>query len=358
MVDTDHDPGWLVRGGSGRYGRVRGWRGRGARVDSALAGRIESALGYDIEDNRSMAQERAEIAFANAIVESDDIGEGTRIGAFAHVLAGAKVGRDCNLCDHTFIENDVVVGDRVTIKYGVQLCDGVRLENDVFIGPNASFTNDISHSKTIVKRGASIGANAAILPGITIGERAIVEPGSVVTQNVPPDSVVAGNPAKIIGYVGVPANMRNVPAASAKSGSDATEVKGVTLHTLPRVDDMRGALTFTEVETGIPFEIKRFFLVYDVPSSEIRGEHAHRTQHQFLICVHGSCCVLADDGANRREFWLDAPSRGLHLAPLTWSVQYKHTQDAVLLVLASDTYDPNDYIREYDEFLGLIGKNA
>jgi UDP-2-acetamido-3-amino-2,3-dideoxy-glucuronate N-acetyltransferase len=304
-----------------------------------------------------------------AIVETDAIGEGTRIGAFAHVLAGAKVGRDCNLCDHTFIENDVVVGDRVTIKYGVQLCDGVRLENDVFVGSNASFTNDIfprgkqpldngEQAKTIVKRGASIGANATILPGIAIGERAIVGAGSVVTQNVPPDSVVAGNPAKIIGYAGVPGNMKNVATAIVKSGSDATEVKGVTLHTLPRVDDMRGALTFTEVETGIPFEIKRFFLVYDVPSSEIRGEHAHRKQHQFLICVHGSCCVLADDGTNRREFWLDAPSRGLHLAPLTWSVQYKHTQDAVLLVLASDAYDPNDYIREYDEFLSLIAKLA
>jgi UDP-2-acetamido-3-amino-2,3-dideoxy-glucuronate N-acetyltransferase len=302
----------------------------------------------------------------NAIVETDAIGEGTRIWAFAHILGGARIGRDCTLSDHTYVENDVIVGDRVTVKSGVQLCDGVRLENDVFVGPNASFTNDVfprgkqntgagETAKTTVKRGASIGANATILAGITIGERARVGAGSVVTQNVPPDSVVAGNPAKITGYVGVPSNLKNVPAASTEAGSDATEVKGVTMYTLPRVDDMRGALTFTEVETGIPFEIKRFFLVYDVPSSEIRGEHAHRTQHQFLICVHGSCCVLADDGTNRREFWLDAPSRGLHLAPLTWSVQYRHTQDAVLLVLASDVYDPSDYIREYDEFLSLIG---
>ena len=77
-----------------------------------------------------------------AIVETDAIGEGTRIWAFAHVLPGARIGRDCNVCDHTFIENDVIVGDRVTIKCGVQLWDGIQIENDVFIGPNASFTND------------------------------------------------------------------------------------------------------------------------------------------------------------------------------------------------------------------------
>ncbi len=304
-----------------------------------------------------------------AVVETGAIGEGTRIWAFAHVLPGARIGRDCILSDHTLIENDVVVGDRVTIKCGVQVCDGVRIDNDVMVGANATFSNRTfarrSHGAastevplTVVKRGASIGANAAILPGITIGERAWIEAGAVVTQNVPPDAVVAGNPARITGYVGVPANLKDLPMQIVAAGSAATEVKGVTLHVAPRVDDMRGALTFTEVETGIPFPIKRFFMVYDVPSSEIRGEHAHRKQHQFLICVHGSCCVLADDGSNRREFWLDTPSQGLHLAPLTWSVQYKHTQDAVLLVLASDVYDPGDYIREYDEFLSLIGKHA
>ena len=302
-----------------------------------------------------------------AIVESADIGEGTRIWAFAHVLPGAKIGRDCNVCDHTFIENDVIVGDRVTIKCGVQLWDGIRLENDVFVGPNATFTNDAhprskhhlspdNRPKTIVKRGASIGANATILPGITIGERAMIGAGSVVTHNVPRDAVVTGNPAKIIGYAGVPRSVKPAPPASAKTGSETTEVKGVSVHSLPRVEDMRGAITFAEIQSEIPFEIKRFFLIYEVPSSEIRGEHAHRTLHQFLICVHGSCCVLADDGTNRREFWLDAPSRGLHIPPMIWSVQYKHTKDAVLLVLASDVYDADDYIREYDEFLSLIGK--
>jgi UDP-2-acetamido-3-amino-2,3-dideoxy-glucuronate N-acetyltransferase len=304
-----------------------------------------------------------------AIVETDAIGERTRIWAFAHVLPGARIGSDCNVCDHTFIENDVIVGDRVTIKCGVQLWDGVRLEDDVFVGPNASFTNDnFPRSKqylapekiarTTVKKGASIGANATILPGIVIGERSMVGAGSVVTHNVPPDAVVAGNPAKIIGYAGVPRELKqSIPiATSGTIGAESTEVKGVSIHCLPRVEDMRGSLTFAESNSQIPFEIKRFFLIYDVPSSEIRGEHAHRTLHQFLICLHGSCCILADDGSNRREFWLDSPSRGLHLPPLTWSVQYKHTKDAVLMVLASDIYDAEDYIREYDEFLSLIGR--
>src|SRR4030088_2199160 len=109
------------------------------------------------------------------LCESSTVGKGTRIWAFAHVLPGARIGRDCNICDGVFIENDVVVGDRVTIKCGVQLWDGLELEDDVFIGPNATFTNDhfprsklrsAPYLRTIVRRGASIGANATILPGI------------------------------------------------------------------------------------------------------------------------------------------------------------------------------------------------
>ena len=303
-----------------------------------------------------------------ALVESTAIGEGTRIWAFAHVLPGAQIGKDCNICDHTFVENDVIVGDRVTIKCGVQLWDGVRLEDDVFVGPNVTFTNDMyprskhylskeTLGRTLVKRGASIGANATILPGLTIGERAMVGAGAVVNRNVPPDAIVAGNPAQIIAYVGIPRT--SGPGTSSQGAATTeTEVKGVSLHSLPHVEDLRGALTFAETQKHVPFEVKRLFLVYDVPNREIRGEHAHHTLHQFLICVTGSCSVIADDGVARREFRLDSPSRGLYLPPMTWSVQYKHTKDAVLLVLASAPYEAADYIRDYAEFMSVVEKKA
>ncbi len=143
----------------------------------------------------------------SADVQSKQIGEGTRIWQFVVVLPGAIIGRDGNICSHCFIENQVVVGDRVTVKCGVQLWDGVTLEDDVFVGPNVTFTNDPQPRSrnaaarllpTLVKKGASIGANATILPGLTIGEGAMVGAGSVVTKDVPPRTLVVGNPARVV----------------------------------------------------------------------------------------------------------------------------------------------------------------
>jgi acetyltransferase-like isoleucine patch superfamily enzyme len=298
-----------------------------------------------------------------AIVETSSVGAGTRIWAFAHILPGAVIGAACNICDQTFIENDVRLGDRVTIKCGVQLWDGITLEDDVFVGPNATFSNDPfprsrqhpgRYARTLVKRGASIGANATILPGLTIGEKAMVGAGAVVTRDVPPMAIVAGNPARIVGYDGagsLPASA--VSAAPEEAGASPTRVAGVTLHRLPHVLDLRGELTFGEIGDPIPFEVKRYFLVYNVAGQDVRGEHAHRALHQFLICVHGRCHVVADDGATRQEFVLDSPTIGLHLPPMVWGIQYKYSSDAVMLVLASDRYDPASYIRDYSEFLEL-----
>ena len=140
-------------------------------------------------------------------VQSKQIGEGTRVWQYVVILPGAVIGRDGNICSHCFIENKVVVGDRVTVKCGVQLWDGVTLEDDVFVGPNATFTNDLQPRSrnasatllpTLVKKGASIGANATILPGLTIGEGAMVGAGAVVTKDVPARTVVVGNPARIV----------------------------------------------------------------------------------------------------------------------------------------------------------------
>ena len=297
------------------------------------------------------------------LCESRRVGAGTRVWAFAHVLPGAVLGRDCNICDHTFIENDVVVGDRVTIKCGVQLWDGVRLEDDVFVGPNATFTNDnfprskqrpAEFSKTLVSRGASIGANATILPGVSIGQNAMVGAGAVVTHDVPPNAIVVGNPARIVGYADTGEAVQSTRAISGLPGEvrvQPTRVAGVTLHRLKLVKDMRGSLSVGEYSRDIPFVPQRYFLVFEVPSREVRGEHAHRECHQFLICAKGQIAVVADDGVRREEYRLDSPDVGVYLPPMIWGIQYRYSADAVLLVFASHPYDARDYIRSYDEFL-------
>lgn len=297
-----------------------------------------------------------------AIVETDAVGENTRVWANVHILPGAKIGSDCNICDQVFIENDVVVGDRVTIKSGVQLWDGVRLEDDVFVGPNATFTNDkfprsklypVEFQQTIVEKGASIGANATILSGIIIGRNAMVGAGAVVTKRVPPNAVVVGNPARITGYVSTRVQDTGRGTSVVQSAPGMSEIPGVGVIQLPVIPDMRGSLAFAEIERHVPFMPKRMFLVFDVPSREVRGEHAHRQLHQFLVCVAGSCAILLDDGTRREEYQLDSPGLGIYMPPMIWGVQYKYSPDAVLLVLASERYDPEDYIRDYDEFLKL-----
>src|SRR3954453_23826207 len=169
------------------------------------------------------------------LCESSEVGRGTKVWAFAHVLDGARVGEDCNLCDGVFVENGVVVGDRVTVKSGVQLWGGVTVEDDVFIGPNATFTNDRfprsrhwleEYPRTLVRRGASIGANATILPGLEIGVGAMVGAGAVVTRSVPPHAIVVGNPARIMGYSGLPDEPPTEPAR-ADDGEPGSRRVGV-----------------------------------------------------------------------------------------------------------------------------------
>ena len=130
-------------------------------------------------------------------------------------------------------------------------------------------------------------------------------------------------------------------------------VGGVTLHRLPVITDVRGNLSVGEFERQIPFVPKRYFLVFDVPSMETRGEHAHHSCEEFLICVRGSCSVLVDDGRAKREIRLDHHSLGLNLPPMVWRVHHKYTADAMLLALASTYYEPGDYIRDYKTFLRL-----
>ena len=297
-----------------------------------------------------------------ALVESSHVGNRTRIWAFAHVLPRAVIGEDCNICDHVFIENDVIVGDRVTVKCGVQLWDGVRLEDDVFVGPNATFTNDLfprsrqrpaSFSQTLVRAGASIGANATVLCGLTIGSGAMVGAGAVVTHDVPANAIVVGNPAQITGYVGT--DVHQIEAYQPGSAPlERLLVGGVTVYRLPVFRDLRGSLAVAELGKQLPFQPKRLFVVHDVPSRHVRGEHAHRTLHQFLICLKGELSLVVDDGSRRQEVRLRGPEVGVHLPPMVWGVQYRFSKDAVLLVLASEVYDAADYVRDYEEYRRLM----
>jgi UDP-2-acetamido-3-amino-2,3-dideoxy-glucuronate N-acetyltransferase len=297
----------------------------------------------------------------NALVESVHVGEGTYISAFCHVLPDAVIGSNCNLGDHITIENDVVLGNRVTVKSGVQLLDGLRVEDDVIIGPNATFPNDSFtgknpqsklHTSTILRSGASIGANATVLPGLTVGQHAIVGAGAVVTRSVPPHAIVAGNPARILRYGSTLEVGASAPRTvqSAPSSMTAT-VEGVTLERISLIKDLRGNLAAREVGNGLPFVPQRYFIVLDVPGKELRGAHAHRKCKQLLVCLRGSLSMVADDGANLQEFVLDTPELALYLPPMVWGIQYKYTAGAMLLVLASEPSEACDYIRDYDEFL-------
>lgn len=306
-----------------------------------------------------------------AEVHSQKIGEGSSIWQSVIILKGAIIGRDVNICAQCFVEDDVIIGDRVTVKSGVYLWNGVRLDDDVFVGPNVTFTNDkFPRSKqyleapllTQVEKGASIGGGAVILPGIVIGRGAMVGAGAVVTKSVPPYAVVTGSPARIVGYVEnsslskPAAKTSGVPVPEQANSHEKLGIGNVALHRMKSAQDMRGSLSVGEFEKDIPFPAKRYFLVFSVPSEKTRGEHAHRECHQFLICVKGSCAVVVDDGRSRCEVLLDSPDLGLHLPPMTWGIQYKYSADAVLLVFTSHYYDSDDYIRNYAEFLSLVGE--
>jgi UDP-2-acetamido-3-amino-2,3-dideoxy-glucuronate N-acetyltransferase len=309
-----------------------------------------------------------------ALCESIHVGAGSRVWAFAHVLPGARVGKNCNICDGVFIENDVTVGDDVTIKCGVQLWDGLRVGDRVFIGPNATFTNDrMPRSKvrpdkflqTVLEDDVSIGANATILPGLTIGRGAVIGAGAVVTRSVPPFAKAVGNPAKIVGYQTNEGDLDSPSSPGAASthglGTEAGSrldlgIGDCFLERLPHFADMRGSLTPLEADRGLPFTPARVFLVYGVESGHVRGAHAHRTCAQFLVAAHGSVSVVVDDGSQRVEVRLVDQTMGLYLPPMIWGIQFKYAPDSVLMVLASHLYQADDYLRDYDEFCRLVAR--
>ena len=241
---------------------------------------------------------------------------------------------------HTFIEAGALVDSSASLSPGVVILQGS------------------DERPTVVAPRVVVGANATVLGGVRLGEGCIVEPGSVVRVDVPPRVVVSGNPASIVGYAQTPLAEPLAPSAGAQSyrpgfGEELLSNGSKTVE-LPQVADLRGSLSVGEVGEHVPFCPNRYFLVFGVPSAEVRGEHAHHTCHQFLVCVAGRCHAVVEDGQGRREVALDRKNLGLYMPPMTWGVQYRYSSDAVLMVLASHPYDPADYIRDYGEFRALV----
>lgn len=244
------------------------------------------------------------------------------------------------------IADDCIIPASVTVEAGVR------------IGPRVTFVG----GDTIVRADTVIEAASVVGENIMIGPGSLVRAGSVVLRSVPPNAIVEGNPAQVVGYLD--GGRRGAAATTAVDISAFSDLRppasmplGVgdsALYRMRRMTDARGSLSVGEVAEELPFIPERYFLVFDVPSSELRGEHAHKICQQFLICVHGSCRVLLDDGQRRCEVALDSPDVGVFMPPMIWGTQYKYSSDAVLLVFASHAYDSKDYLRSYDEFLAEL----
>lgn len=243
------------------------------------------------------------------------------------------------------VEQGVSAGPLAVAAAGAVLEAGCALAAAACVGEGA-----------VIGAGARVGEGAVVAAGVRVGAQARIEAGAVVTRHVPPRAIVQAQAATIAGYVDTPAHWQAPPAA--RGGALASAVRGVRLYRLREVQDMRGDLCAAELGRDLPFVVRRSFLIYNVPNAEVRGEHAHRQCEQFLMAVKGSVRVRVDDGRQREEFCLDRPGLGLHLPPMVWGTQYRYSEGAMLLVLASLPYDPADYIRDYGEFLALAKELA
>ncbi len=292
------------------------------------------------------------------VQSTQNIDSSSRIGAGVQVSPEAQIGPNCHL-----------VG-QITLDRGVRLVGGITLVGDIHIArdaclePGVSIASNRPGSPSVatqvkVGAGAHIGAGVVLSAGVSIGAGAWIEPGAVILRNIPPHAIVGGNPAVISGYVeesGQPS--RQAPSLvqfGDAPGVHACQVAGVTVHNYSRIRDLRGDLTVGEFGRNLPFMPKRYFLVFDVPSFETRGEHAHKVCDQFLVCVSGSVSVVVDDGLRREEILLDRPNMGVYIPAGVWGIQYKYSRDGSLLVFASEYYDATDYIRNYDDFLRFRG---
>ena len=242
-------------------------------------------------------------------------------------------------------DDGVIFGDSVVVEAGASLIPPRLL----FGGPDKDL---------VIRDDVVVGAGALVAGATLIGKGARIQPGAVVTRDVPPYAIVSGNPATVVGYAAPigPDRVSSVPIHFVPPALPGflKLVGGASLHRFPEANDLRGNLSFAQVGDHLPFVIQRFFCVYGVPSSEIRGEHAHRTLHELLVCVSGGLRVSLTDGKDRHEVVLDEPGVGLYLPPLVWSTQFQQSPTTVLMVMCSEPYDPGSYIRDYDEYLEIV----
>ncbi|MEW6255298.1 MAG: WxcM-like domain-containing protein [Pseudomonadota bacterium] len=232
------------------------------------------------------------------------------------------------------------------------------IEQDVIIGARVI----LAGSGITLRFGCRLDAGSIVGDGVTIGQGAHLRAGAVALHSVPPNAIAEGNPARVVGYRNVAEGVQNPSAAprhidipsvenTPRPGRIPLSVGTSALYLMRRITDARGSLTVGEVPAELPFMPARYFAVFGVPSQELRGEHAHKLCEQFLICLHGSCRVLLDDGLHRCEVTLDRPDVGVYMPSMIWGTQYRYSSDAVLLVFASRHYEADDYLRTYDEFL-------
>lgn len=243
--------------------------------------------------------------------------------------------------------------------------DGARLERGVVIGPRVI----LAGANITIRENARLDAACVIGEDVTIGQGAHVRAGAVVLHSVPSYAIVEGNPAQVVGYRNIAPAERDIRAiprhldihsfpAAPRPTRIPLGIGDSALYLMRRVVDARGSLTVGEVPSELPFVPARYFAVFDVPSQELRGEHAHKVCQQFLICLHGSCRVLLDDGVSRCEVTLDRPDMGVFMPEMIWGTQYRYSKDAVLLVFASRPYDGSDYLRTYDAFMAERKRRA
>lgn len=247
----------------------------------------------------------------------------------------SSIGQDCIISPTAEIEEGVSIGARAILD-----ADGIR-----------------------IRSGARLDAGCIIGANVTVGYRAWVRAGSVVLHSVPANAIVEGNPAQVIGYQTASAketapiprliDIHSISHLDQRPCMLPLDVGKSALYLMRQLTDPRGSLTVGEVPAEVPFTPKRYFAVYGVPSSELRGEHAHKECEQFLLCLNGSVRVLLDDGSSRCEVILNRPEMGVYMPAMIWGTQYRYSRDAVLLVFASMPYGSNDYIRQYEEFIAF-----